>query len=67
MLANSSSNLKYLPSRDLTAVSSRNYEFLKSLSADAIFDYRDPEVVNKTTRQAGGQGKVANDSNERMS
>ncbi|ESK86014.1 hypothetical protein Moror_9425 [Moniliophthora roreri MCA 2997] len=32
---------------------------LKSLSADAIFDYRDPEVVNKTTRQTGGQGKVA--------
>ncbi|KAF7375188.1 hypothetical protein MSAN_00405400 [Mycena sanguinolenta] len=33
--------------RVITTASPKNHEFLKALGADAVFDYRDPEVISK--------------------
>ena len=36
-----------------TTASPRNHELLKSLGADAVFDYKDPEVVAKIKQATG--------------
>ncbi|KAJ4480799.1 dehydrogenase [Lentinula lateritia] len=40
----------------ITTASSRNHELLKKLGADAVFDYRDNEVVSKITTFCGDNG-----------
>ncbi|TFK92236.1 GroES-like protein [Polyporus arcularius HHB13444] len=37
----------------VTTASPRNFELIKSLGADAVFDYRDPEVVSKIKAATG--------------
>ncbi|RLV92480.1 Uncharacterized protein JA1_003155 [Spathaspora sp. JA1] len=39
----------------ITTASPRNHEFLKSLGADHVFDYRDPEVVSKIREVGSGR------------
>jgi len=39
----------------VTVASPRNHEFLKGLGADAIYDYRDPEMVQKVKDAAGNK------------
>ncbi|KAJ3891284.1 dehydrogenase [Lentinula edodes] len=40
----------------ITTASPRNHELLKKLGADAVFDYRDNEVVSKITTFCGDNG-----------
>ncbi|ESK87230.1 zinc-binding oxidoreductase [Moniliophthora roreri MCA 2997] len=39
----------------ITTASPKNHELLKSLGADAVFDYRDSAVVDKVIKQVGGK------------
>jgi len=39
----------------VTVASPRNHEFLRGLGADAIFDYRDPDMVQKVKDVAGNK------------
>ncbi|KZP02114.1 NAD(P)-binding protein, partial [Athelia psychrophila] len=44
-----------------TTASEHHHEALKRLGADAVFDYRDPEVVQKIRTASGGRIRVALD------
>ncbi|KAI0796243.1 GroES-like protein [Irpex lacteus] len=46
----------------VTTASPRNHELLKSLGADAIFDYKDPEVVSKIKSTTGDSLHLALDT-----
>ncbi|KAF9650154.1 GroES-like protein [Thelephora ganbajun] len=39
----------------VTVASPRNHDFLKALGADAVFDYKDPDVVQKVKDVAGNK------------
>lgn len=41
----------------ITTASPKHHDFLKSLGADAVYDYKDPEVVSKIRKYA--QGSIA--------
>lgn len=43
----------------ITTASPRNFDYLKSLGADAVFDYRSPTVVQDVAAAAGGELTVA--------
>jgi len=46
----------------VTTASPRNFELVKSLGADAAFDYKDPEVVQKVKAATGDSIKAALDT-----
>ena len=46
----------------VTTASPRNFALVQSLGADAVFDYRDPEVVNKIKAATGNSIKSALDT-----
>ncbi|OCH84775.1 GroES-like protein [Obba rivulosa] len=46
----------------VTTASPRNFELVKSLGADAVFDYRDPEVVRKIKTATGDSVKAGFDT-----
>ncbi|EHK15304.1 uncharacterized protein TRIVIDRAFT_38621 [Trichoderma virens Gv29-8] len=43
----------------ITTASPRNFDYLKSLGADAVFDYRSPTVVEDIIAAAGGELTIA--------
>ncbi|KAL7792423.1 GroES-like protein [Trichoderma ceciliae] len=43
----------------ITTASPRNFDYLKSLGADAVFDYRSPTVVEDIVAAAGGELTLA--------
>lgn len=46
----------------VTAASPRNFPLLKSLDADEMFDYRDPEIISKIKAVTGDSIKRALDT-----
>ena len=46
----------------VTTASPRNFALVQSLGADAVFDYRDPEVVTKIKAATGNSIKSALDT-----
>ncbi|TBU65354.1 GroES-like protein [Dichomitus squalens] len=46
----------------VTTASPRNFELVRSLGADAVFDYKDPEVVSKIKAATGDSVSVALDT-----
>lgn len=46
----------------VTTASPKNHEFVKSLGADAVFDYRDPQAVQNIRNYAGSSIKYALDT-----
>ncbi|KAK6456575.1 zinc-binding oxidoreductase alcohol dehydrogenase [Scheffersomyces xylosifermentans] len=46
----------------ITTASAKNHEFLKSLGADVVLDYRNPDIVESIIKVAGGKIAYALDS-----
>ena len=46
----------------VTVASPRNFALVKSLGADAVFDYRDPDVLNQIKHATGDSIKLAFDT-----
>jgi len=42
----------------VTTASEKNWKLVKSLGADAVFDYKDPQVVQKIQQWAQGHGRL---------